>query len=92
MRKLTRKQAEKLLENKFECVKNSGRFHRIPSVPGLCYGLPCELSEDFRAYWKKVNTRCNWLMDDYFPHDYTTFEASFLRLLSAHLFIRDTYK
>ncbi len=86
MRKLTRKQAEKLLENQFR------RWEEHMYIFGLCEELPVELRKDWTRHWEKINKQGYAMMSSYLGYDRTPFQVSFLRLLSAHLFIRDTYK
>ena len=81
--KMTRKRALELLEKE---------FGNADYVSILCLCMPNELRDDFKEYWKKINTEKHRVMGSYFKHDYKDKEASTLRLLTAFFFIEDTYK
>lgn len=87
MKKPTRKQAEKILEKKFKDVSLDD-----DDLWFLCMDLPDKLKYDFREYWKGVNTKKYYIMNKYLGPKREAIEVIFLRLLSAHLFIKDTYK
>lgn len=87
MKKLTRKQAEKILERRYKNIKTNNW------VGSLCCHIDPLLRNDFESYWEEINTRKLDLMHHYFKdaHNYWA-EVSFLRLLTAHIFIRETYE
>ena len=88
-KKLTRKQAEKILEEKFGNVE-FGEY-----VLPLCHFMPRELYDDWEKYWKEINHYGHGFMWQYIDHNaryISNTEKSFLRLLTAQLFIKDTYK
>lgn len=90
-KKLTKKQAEKLLFKEFG--------HTQPSeyIGGLCCSIPEKLRDDFRLYWSIINTfnydYISIVISDYDMNtdDYNTI-VSLARLMIAHDFIEDTYE
>ena len=86
MKNLTKKQAYKLLEDKY------GNYSFDDYVGGLCVCLPKDLSNYFRKYWRSKNGGNWYFMWDYFSHDASTQETSILRLLVACQFVEETYK
>lgn len=87
MKKLTRKQAEAALKRKFGKVTHGGLGNVY-----LCTHMPMPLRHEFWAYWRDINTKKILAIPRYFDKFYDYEEDTFLRLLTAHIFIRDTYK
>ena len=86
MKKLTRKQAEKILEFRFSDIEV------LYYIAPLCRSKPKELKNDFSYYWRKINSMRYLYMNYYFDDYHDVFEDTFLRLLTAHIFIRETYE
>jgi hypothetical protein len=91
-KKLTRKQAEKILAKAYNIPK-----YNTDLVEPLCFFIPTELHDEWNRYWKKINTKrrklmWNYYLDDeeFYTKDYRQ-EVTFLRLLTAHLFIKHVY-
>lgn len=92
-KKMTRKKALKLLDERF----GNADYYIYP----LCHSMPEELQADFMKYWRKINTSEHLAMSGYFRSfliegvwscTIWDYEVSTLRLLTAFFFIEDTYK
>ena len=96
-KKISKKRAELLLRKKFGDVKNTGVCGDNEYIRYLCVEMPTQLRKDFQKYWSKVDVERLQNIPNYFlysstPYHYITAEeVSFLRLLTAHLFIRHVY-
>lgn len=87
MKKLTRKQAEEILERQYGDIE-TGKYIRP-----FCWSMRIELNKKFRNYWYDINISGYRYIDDYFEdYFYDNTEISLLRLLTAHIFIRENYK
>lgn len=84
------KQAERLLKQYYgEIDLEEGRINN------LCDNLPYELQDDFKKYWKKINTERKMYIWMYLPLTGSfddIFMSNMVRLLTAFIFIRDTYE
>jgi hypothetical protein len=85
-KKLTRKQAERILAKRFN--KSTYNTERIRP---LCASMPNKLRGDWDNYWTQINTRRCHIMPRYLKNGGNDQEVTFLRLLTAHLFIRHVY-
>jgi hypothetical protein len=85
-KKLTRKQAERILAEKF-----NESIYNIEGLDALCLVMPDELLNEWNKYWTKINTHRVQYMWQYLRQETTCQEVTFLRLLTAHLFIRHVY-
>jgi hypothetical protein len=83
-KKLTRKQAEEILAKKF----NHEEYNGDSPVRPLCISMPYELKNKWLKYWAEVAPRNLAFMSGYCNDRY---EVNFLRLLTAHLFIKHVY-
>lgn len=92
-KELTRRQAENFLRGFYGDVLNDGTHRGEVRVRALCTFMPISLQADWCAAWREMNTEGFKLMPYYLGdlEEHDPFSVSFLRLLSAHLFIRDTY-
>lgn len=88
MKRMTKKQLEKYIEDKFGNVNNYGSWGRTRYIPCLC----CEmiLRSGFREHWNKINTDKKLFCYEYMGYEegFDYEEVSFLRLLTLHLFLR----
>jgi hypothetical protein len=86
-RKLTRKQAEKIIEEQF------GDCDPASTFTGLCGCLrPQRFKEEFRKAWGEINTAKYTYVDSYFAEGRSFEERHFLRLLTLHLWVRHDFK
>ena len=85
-KKLTRKQAERILAENFNEV-----IYKIGLLPPLCTHMPYQLKDEWNKYWEDINTRKREYVWKYLDQQPTIQEVTFLRLLTAHLFIRHVY-
>jgi hypothetical protein len=83
-KKLTRKQAEEILAETF----NRKEYNGDSPVRPLCISMPYELKNKWSEYWAEV-TPGNLAFISYYGKD--IYEVNFLRLLTAHLFIKHVY-
>jgi len=90
-KQLTRVRAEALLRRKFGGIQNDGSLDCC-IITYLCGSIPQALSYDWEKYWHEINTEHCRIITAYFPEFPSNGEVSFLRLLTAHIFIRETYK
>lgn len=91
---MTKAQAYKIVEEKFGGLTNDGDHQT--SIFGLCDTCPNELIDDFKGYWKKINTKNYGFISGLFGM-YTDIEdrrsmVSIARLIILFHFIEDTYK
>jgi hypothetical protein len=87
-KKLTRRQAEELIEIKYSHITGRGSGYVWP----LCGDLPFELRLDFQKWWVKANTERCFYMFEYFNGAFEQEETTILRLITLHHFIQETYK
>lgn len=92
MKRITKKQAEALVKERWGGISNEDV--RFVEVKPLCGEIPSHIRGDWCDYWKKVNTQnksflCQYGGDWFFDEPKA---RDFLRLLTVHLFIRHTYK
>lgn len=83
--KLTRKQAENIIEDRYRDW--DGGY-----VDDLCFSNSLKIRPAWDKYWRKINTRGYSNIAWYFPRGACYEEYAFLRLLTLHIFVRDTYK
>jgi hypothetical protein len=90
-KQLTRVRAEALLRRKFGHVQNDGSIDGS-MLAYLCCSIPQALGHDWAKYWHQINTGHCRSIANYFSEFPSDEEVSFLRLLTAHIFIRESYK